>query len=91
LVKLIPECVKCGSSVTDSVEPEVQEHGQLKRGRYINSIWICNDCLENEKEEEKLSSSTIEQKRTNYQSENIGVTSPSDVSPNTPKADEAGL
>ena len=91
MVKLIPECVKCGSSVTDSVEPEVQEHGQLKRGRYINSVWICNDCIENEKEEEKLSSSTTNQKSTNNQYENIGIASTSDVSPNTPQADEAGL
>ena len=91
MIKLIPECVKCGSSVTDSVEPEVQEHGQLKRGRYINSVWICNDCIENEKEEEKLSSSTTNQKSTNNQSENIGIASTSDVSPNTPQADEAGL
>ena len=48
------ECTKCGSPVTDLVEPEVEEHGQVKRGRYINSVWICNDCIENEKEQEKL-------------------------------------
>jgi hypothetical protein len=54
LVKIVPECTKCGSPVTDLVEPEVEEHGQVKRGRYINSVWICNDCIENEKEQEKL-------------------------------------
>jgi uncharacterized protein with PIN domain len=91
LVKLIPECAKCGSSVTDSLEPEVQEHGQLKRGQYVNSFWICNDCIENEKKQKKLSSSTLEQKSTNYQSDNLGVASCSNVSPNTPKADEADL
>ena len=89
MVKLIPECAKCGSPVTDSVEPEVEEHGQLKKGRYVNSVWMCNDCIE----EEKLSSSITEQKSTNNnQSDQIvGVASPSDVSPNTPKADEADL
>ena len=67
MVKLVPECTKCGSPVTDLVEPEVEEHGQVKRGRYVNSVWICNDCIESEKEQEKLSSSsTIEQKSTNY-------------------------
>ena len=54
LVKIVPECTKCGSPVTDLVEPEVEEHGQVKRGRYINSVWICDDCIENEKEQEKL-------------------------------------
>ena len=89
MVKLIPECAKCGSPVTDSVEPEVEEHGQLKRGRYVNSVWMCNDCIE----DEKLSSTTTKQKSTNNnQSDQIvGVASPSDVSPNTPKADEADL
>ncbi len=63
LVKLIPECIKCGSPVTDSLESEVEEQGQLKRGKYINSIWICNDCADTRE----------------------------NVSPNTPKADEAGV
>ena len=84
MVKLVPECTKCGSSVTDLVEPEIEEHGQLKRGRYVNSIWICNDCIENEREEEKLSS-IIKQKSPNHQSENMDVASPSDVSPNSTK------
>jgi hypothetical protein len=97
MVKLIPECVKCRSPVTDSVEPEVEEHGQLKRGRYTNSVWICNDCLKREKNdeekkvEEKLSSIVKEKSGNNIHSDNIGVASPSDVSPNTPRADEAGL
>ena len=25
LIKLVPQCTKCGSSVTDSVEPRVEE------------------------------------------------------------------
>ena len=38
MVKLVPECVKCGSSVIDSLESEVEEQGQIKRGKYINSV-----------------------------------------------------
>ena len=33
LIKLVPECIKCGSPVTDSVEPEVEEDIQVKRGQ----------------------------------------------------------
>lgn len=51
------------------------------------------DCIENEEEEQKLSS-LLEQKSSknnNDQCENIGIASPSDVSPNTLKADEADI
>ena len=33
LVKLVPECIKYGSPVTDSVEPKVEENIQVKRGQ----------------------------------------------------------
>ena len=46
MINLIPQYVKCGSPVSDSVEPEVEKQGQLKPGRYVNSKWICNDCLQ---------------------------------------------
>jgi uncharacterized protein with PIN domain len=52
LVK-VPECTKCGLPVIDSVEPEVEEHGQLKRGRYIDSVWLCDDCIESSKQDKK--------------------------------------
>jgi hypothetical protein len=52
LIKLVPQCTKCGSTVTDSVEPKVEEHSQVKRGQYVNSIWIYNDSIDNEKEEQ---------------------------------------
>jgi hypothetical protein len=53
LVKLVPECAKCGSPVTDLVEPEVEEHGQLKRDRYVDSVWLYNDCIESGKQDKK--------------------------------------
>lgn len=46
LVNLVPTCVKCNAPVTDSLEAEVEKQGQLKRGKYINSVWMCNDCAE---------------------------------------------
>ena len=54
MVKLVPECVNCGSPVTDSLESEVEEQGQLKRGKYVNSVWMCNECAEREEKESHL-------------------------------------
>jgi hypothetical protein len=31
-------------TVTNSLEAEVEKQGQLKRGKYIDSVWVCNDC-----------------------------------------------
>jgi hypothetical protein len=45
MVDLLPTCVKCGSHVADSVEPEVEKGGQVKVGHYVNSVWMCDDCL----------------------------------------------
>ncbi len=36
MIKLLPECSKCGSSITDSLETEIEQQGKLKTGRYIN-------------------------------------------------------
>ena len=46
--KLLPECSKCASPVTDSLESEIEQHGRVKTGRYINGVWICHDCIESE-------------------------------------------
>lgn len=69
MVNLLPTCVKCGSHVADSVEPEVEKEGQVKVGHYVNSAWMCDDCF--------------------AQTEGFGTACTSDVSPNTPRADEA--
>ena len=45
MVDLLPTCVKCGSHVADSVEPEVEKGGQVKVGHYVNSVRMCNDCF----------------------------------------------
>ena len=83
-VNLIPTCVKCGSPVTDSLEAEVEEQGQLKRGKYVNSVWMCNECANAQRTEGKNGSNDEHEIK-------VGVAIPADVSPNTPKADEADL
>jgi hypothetical protein len=43
LVNLVPTCVKCGSPVTDLLEAEVEEQGQLKKGKYVKvSGYVTN-------------------------------------------------
>jgi hypothetical protein len=31
-------------TVTNPLEAEVEKQWQLKRGKYIDSVWVCNDC-----------------------------------------------
>lgn len=71
MVDLLHKCVKCGSNVADSVEPEVEKGGQVKIGHYINNVWYCDDCFKKPEE--------------------YGMASSADVSPNTPRADEADI
>ena len=40
LVKLVPECIKCGSPVTDSVEPEVEEISSKERSIAFGYVMI---------------------------------------------------
>jgi hypothetical protein len=102
MINLLPQCTKCGSSVTDSIESEIEQHGKIKMGNSINGVWICNDCLgasriqeekkKTEKKEEEYSSShTSQDNNSNNQCDDIGLASKSDVSPNTPRADEANM
>jgi hypothetical protein len=78
MINLLPQCVKCGSPVTDSLEDEIEEHEKIKTGNYIKGIWTCNDCL----------AASQAQKTEEEQQDTVGVASKSDVSPNTPRADE---
>jgi hypothetical protein len=36
MINLLPQCTKCGSSVTDSIEYEIEQHGKINTGSYIN-------------------------------------------------------
>ncbi|MFL6452425.1 MAG: hypothetical protein ACJ71L_00290 [Nitrososphaeraceae archaeon] len=96
MINLLPQCIRCSSSVTDSIESEIEQHGKIKTGNYINGEWICDDCLGAEKkgEEEEYSSSsshTNQNKGSSNQCDDVGLASKSDVSPNTPRADEASI
>lgn len=81
MINLLPQCIKCGSPVTDSIEAEIEQHGKIKAGSYIKGVWTCNDCI----------AASQRQDKEEEQQDTIGVASKSDVSPNTPRADEAGL
>ena len=87
MIKLLPECSKCGSAVTDSLETEIEQHGKVKTGRYANGIWMCHDCIESE-EGKKKGKGADDSSPSIDQCDTIGVASASDVSPNTPRADE---
>jgi hypothetical protein len=78
VINLLPQCTKYGSSVTDCIESEIEQHGKIKTGSYINGEWICDDCLGAEKKEEGYSSSHTNQdnNRNNNQCDDIGLTNP---------------
>jgi hypothetical protein len=86
MIKLLPECSKCGSPVTDSLENEIEKHGKVKTGSYADGVWICHDCIEND--EGNKHSKGADDSYISDQCDTIGLASASDVSPNTPRADE---
>ena len=53
MIKLLPECSKCGSPVTDSLETEIEQHGKVKTGRYTDGKWMCHDCIESTEGKER--------------------------------------
>ena len=65
---LLPKCTRCSSPVTGSIEYQIEQHEKIKMGNYINSEWICDDCLGAEhkhKEKEYSSSDTSQSMETN--------------------------
>jgi hypothetical protein len=81
MVNLLPQCIRCSSPVADSIESEIEEHEKIKLGRYNNGVWTCNDCI--------IAATQGQDKEEEEQQDTIGVASKSDVSPNTPRANEA--
>jgi hypothetical protein len=84
----LPKCDRCNSPVTDSIEVEIENHGKVKLGNYTRGSWICNDCM-TEKTDKTIS--TIQDESDSLRHEHIGPANKSDVSPNTPAADEADI
>jgi hypothetical protein len=95
MVKLLAECSKCGSPVTDSLETEIEQHGKVKTGSYTNGRWTCHSCIENEEGKKNKNGKRVDDSSSSSSSssahvdkcETIGVANESDVSPNTPTAD----
>ena len=88
MVKLLAECSKCGSPVTDSLETEIEQHGKVKTGSYANGRWMCHSCIEKEEGKNKNGKLVDESSYAHIDKcETIGVANESDVSPNTPRAD----
>ena len=85
MTSFLPRCSKCNSPVTDSIQMENENHERIKFGKRIDGSWICNDC------EIKSSGevASIQDDSNGMHHERIGDASKSDVSPNTPTADEA--
>jgi hypothetical protein len=92
MIDSLPRCDQCSSPVTDSIEIEIENHGKVKLGKHTRGSWICNDCMTKRAEEEKRSAtSTIQDDSNSIHHEHMGTANKSDVSPNTPTADEADL
>jgi hypothetical protein len=90
MTKLLPECSKCSSPVTDSFEVEIEQHGKVRTGSYASGRWMCHDCIESEegkKKNGKRSDNSFPPPHID-ECDTVGVASESDVSPNTPRADE---
>lgn len=92
MIDSLPRCNHCNSPVTDSIEIEIENRGKVKLGNYTHGSWICNECMPKRAGEEKLSAvSTIQDDNSSIHHEHMGTANKSDVSPNTPTADEADL
>ncbi|MGA7369418.1 MAG: hypothetical protein WBX01_09825 [Nitrososphaeraceae archaeon] len=87
MTESLTQCDRCNSPVTDSIEIEIENHGRVKFGKRTNDSWICDDCLSEGAADER----SFDTKNNNKQHEHIQDASESDVSPNTPPADEADL
>jgi hypothetical protein len=88
MTDFLPRCVQCSSPVTDSIQIEIENHGRVKLGRRMDGSWICNDCATKRSDE---TTSIVQDDGNSIYHEHIGDASKSDVSPNTPPADEADL
>jgi hypothetical protein len=43
MVKLLAECSKYGSPVTDSLETEIEQQSKIKTRNYTNGRWMCHN------------------------------------------------
>ena len=88
MIDSLSRCVWCNSPVTDSVQIEIEQHERVKFGKRIDGSWLCNDCVTKRNDE---TTSIIQSDDNSIHHEHIGDANKSDVSPNTPPADEVDL
>ena len=43
--EVLPSCSVCGAQVADNVESEIAKEGIIKQGKYVNNLWICDECI----------------------------------------------
>jgi hypothetical protein len=84
----LPRCVQCSSPVTDSIQIEIESHERVKFGKRFDDSWICNDCATKRSDE---ITPIVQDDDDSIHHEHIGDANKSDVSPNTPPADETDL
>jgi hypothetical protein len=89
VIDSLPRCDQCNLPVTDSIQTEIEHHGRVKFGKCVDGSWICNDCISERNLKNKVSAKSTNQDDVRH--EHIGAADKSDVSPNTPPADEADL
>jgi hypothetical protein len=83
---ILNRCAQCNSPVTDSIEVEIENHGRVKFGKNTGGSWICSDC---DAQRSSEANSTIQDDSSSIlRHEHISAANKSDVSPNTPPADE---
>jgi hypothetical protein len=42
VINLLPQCARCGSPVTDSIESEIEQHGKIKTGTLYYGTSVVN-------------------------------------------------
>ena len=89
MIDSLPRCNQCHSPVTDNIEIEIEYHGRVKMGENIRGSWVCNDCVA--KRTSEVTSTIQDDTNHSVHHEHIGVANKSDVSPNTPTAEEDNL
>lgn len=85
MIDSLSRCNQCNLPVTDSIQVEIENHGRVKLGKNIQDSWICNDCMV------KRTSTIKDDGNNSAHHEHVGVANKAEVSPNTPKAEEADL
>jgi C4-type Zn-finger protein len=86
-LKSIHKCSYCGSAVTDSNSLKAEHDKIIKFGKLLDRSWICDDCLFR-KQGIKSESLSYHEEEEKQKHDSLGITTPTDISLNTPPADK---